>query len=89
MAGDSERYLVLGGAGFLGSHIVEGLVDRGERSITVYDVQKPVRPDLIRGVNYVVGDICDRARLLDALKQVSSSDTTRTISVTQTVFGPS
>ncbi|MCS6862715.1 MAG: SDR family NAD(P)-dependent oxidoreductase, partial [Abditibacteriales bacterium] len=61
----SERVLVTGGAGFIGSHIVEGLVARGYR-VTVFDSLDPqVHPDsqlpkyLSKDVEFVLGDVRD------------------------------
>lgn len=33
-----ESYLVIGGCGFLGRHIVEALVGRGEKNVSVFDI---------------------------------------------------
>lgn len=33
-----ESYLVIGGCGFLGRHIVEALVARGEKQVAVFDL---------------------------------------------------
>lgn len=33
-----ESYLVVGGCGFLGRHIVEQLLERGEQSVAVFDI---------------------------------------------------
>lgn len=64
------RYLVIGGSGFLGSYITQALVDRGERSVAVYDLAKPPKHDIIRGVDYFCGDILNEGQLLDCLKKV-------------------
>jgi UDP-glucose 4-epimerase len=68
------RVLITGGAGFVGSHIADQLLDAGVERITIID-------DLVRGrwenlgearatgkLQVVVGDICD-APLLDRLMQ--------------------
>jgi sterol-4alpha-carboxylate 3-dehydrogenase (decarboxylating) len=34
----SESYLVVGGCGFLGRHIVEQLLARGETQVSVFDI---------------------------------------------------
>lgn len=65
-----ENYLVIGGAGFLGSYIVQALVDRGEPSVAIYDLSLPGEKDVISGATYFAGDILDEGRLLDVLKQV-------------------
>jgi nucleoside-diphosphate-sugar epimerase len=72
-----KRVLVTGGAGFIGSHIVDLLVDEGCAEIVVID-------DMVRGrsenlaaamrrapLRLVEGDICDRALISDL---VAASD---------------
>ncbi|KAJ7757009.1 3-beta hydroxysteroid dehydrogenase/isomerase family-domain-containing protein [Mycena metata] len=62
-----RRYIVVGGAGFLGGWIVMKLLDRGEdpRRIRVLDIRAPARADLTTGpaknVQFILGDISDRA----------------------------
>jgi len=58
---------VIGGAGFLGSHVVEALVAR-ERRVTVVG-RSPVPSSLLpRGVHYISGDYGERTFLVDTLK---------------------
>ena len=67
----TSRYLVIGGAGFLGSYIVQALIDRGERHVAVYDLKQAYKEDHVPGVSYFTGDVCDFEALLSVLKQVS------------------
>jgi len=68
----NERYLVIGGAGFLGSYIVQALVDRGEMDVAVFGGSKPMDNELIEGVSYFPGDITNEEELRDCLEKVSS-----------------
>ncbi|KAJ7432891.1 3-beta hydroxysteroid dehydrogenase/isomerase family-domain-containing protein [Mycena galericulata] len=60
-----RRYIVVGGAGFVGGWIVLQLLERGEdpRRIRVVDIRGPVRPDLKAGrakdVQFIQTDITD------------------------------
>lgn len=65
-----ENYVVIGGSGFLGSYIVEALVDRAEPSVAVYDLNLPSADDTIKGVTYYAGDILDETKLAGVLKEV-------------------
>ncbi|KAF4568216.1 hypothetical protein EYR40_010384 [Pleurotus pulmonarius] len=65
----SRSYLVVGGAGFLGSHIVQALVNHGGTSVAVYDLKAPLDEDRIAGVEYFTGDILDEYKLVDVLNQ--------------------
>ncbi|KAF7289853.1 3-beta hydroxysteroid dehydrogenase isomerase family [Mycena indigotica] len=62
-----RRYIVIGGAGFLGGWIVVQLLERGEdpKKIRILDIRPPVRPDLTTGkakdVQFMECDIADRA----------------------------
>ncbi len=67
----SQSVLITGGAGFIGSHIVDDLVDRGWR-VRVLDLLHPAAHDgkpsyLNRGAEYVWGDLRDSATVADAL----------------------
>lgn len=64
-----RSYLVVGGAGFLGSHIVQALVARGNSAVAVYDVKTPVDEDRVAGVEYFIGDIIDEVRLVEVLNK--------------------
>lgn len=65
--------LVTGGAGFIGSHLVDALVARGEK-VTVIDNLSTGKIDYIRShiekgsVKFIEGDLLDRACILKALE---------------------
>jgi len=67
----SERFkwLVTGGAGFLGVHLCRGLVERGQ-SVTAYDLMPFPDTERVAGVREIVGDIRDTAKLSQQLAGV-------------------
>ncbi|KAF8656517.1 hypothetical protein AX16_002481 [Volvariella volvacea WC 439] len=62
-----RRYIVVGGAGFLGGWIVNQLLERGEdpHRIRLVDLRQPARPDMIeaisKGVQFIKTDVSDAA----------------------------
>ncbi|EGO03594.1 hypothetical protein SERLA73DRAFT_175136 [Serpula lacrymans var. lacrymans S7.3] len=69
-----RRYIVVGGAGFLGGWMVLHLLQRGEdpRRIRIIDIRAPSRPDLKKGeaqkVAFYQADISDAAAVEAAFK---------------------
>jgi UDP-glucose 4-epimerase len=49
--------LVTGGAGFIGSHVAEALVARGEEVVVLDDLSSGKRENLPEGVEFVEGDV--------------------------------
>lgn len=69
--GDRELYLVTGGAGFIGSHIAEALVKRGDRVRVLDSLITGRRENLspiADRIEFVEGDIRDYATTLRAAK---------------------
>jgi UDP-glucose 4-epimerase len=66
-SGSGLRVLVTGGAGFLGSHVVDALLARGDRVIVVDDLSTGDRANLDPRAELRVADISDSAALERAL----------------------
>jgi UDP-glucose 4-epimerase len=62
------RLLVTGGAGYIGSHMVKLLVDRGH-DVTVLDDLSTGHADAVRGAKLVQGDIADTAATAKLLRE--------------------
>jgi UDP-glucose 4-epimerase len=59
-----ERYLVTGGAGYVGSHLVDMLANQGSEVVVIDNLRQGHRATIPPGVRLVVGDIAD-PQLLD------------------------
>ena len=64
----TESYLVTGGAGLLGTHIVNLLLERNGASVAIFD---RIAGAFDHRVKVFIGDITDRASLKEAVKTVS------------------
>jgi UDP-glucose 4-epimerase len=62
----SNSVLVTGGAGYIGSHVVQQLVARGERVVVIDNLSAGFR-DAVRGAELVVGNVGDRALVASVL----------------------
>ncbi|MDQ1080563.1 UDP-glucose 4-epimerase GalE [Pseudoroseomonas cervicalis] len=59
------RFLVTGGAGYVGSHVVLALVERGDEVVVLDDLRQGHRAAVPEGVELVVADLADRARVAE------------------------
>ncbi|MBX9698282.1 MAG: UDP-glucose 4-epimerase GalE [Acetobacteraceae bacterium] len=59
------RYLVTGGAGYVGSHLVHALVDRGDAVVVIDDLRQGHRAAVPAGAELVIADLADAARLAE------------------------
>jgi UDP-glucose 4-epimerase len=67
---ESQSVLVTGGAGFIGSHLVEDLVWKGHK-VTVLDNFSNRQPNMLEaGVDLIIGDVRDLKRVMEVTKAV-------------------
>lgn len=67
---ESQSALVTGGAGFIGSHLVEQLVSKGHK-VTVLDNFSIKQPYVVEAeINSLKGDICDPKTAIEATRGV-------------------
>ena len=54
-----SKILVTGGAGFIGSHISEELMHRGNEVIVLDDLSGGSIDNLVKGIDFIQGSVCD------------------------------
>jgi UDP-glucose 4-epimerase len=64
------RALVTGGAGFIGSNLVDGLLRRGDDVVVLDDVSTGRRENVSPDVRFVEGSITDLATVADVMRDV-------------------
>ena len=64
------RYLVTGGAGFIGSHLVDSLVADGHAVCVIDDLSTGSRDNLNAAVDLRIADVADRGAVREALDGV-------------------
>lgn len=63
-------YLVTGGAGFIGSHLVDALLARGDRVRVLDNLSTGKRENLDSAAELIVGDVADAAGVADVMQGV-------------------
>jgi UDP-glucose 4-epimerase len=61
------RVLVTGGAGFIGSHLVDGLVERGEEVVVIDDLATGLARNVPAAARFVEADVGDEVALAKAV----------------------
>jgi UDP-glucose 4-epimerase len=65
-----SSWLVTGGCGFIGSHLVDALLARGDRVRVIDDLSSGKRDNLAKEVEVIVGDVADRSVVETAIAGV-------------------
>ena len=65
----SQRFLVTGGAGYVGSHLVDLLIRQGADVVVLDDLRQGHRESVPHGARLVIGDVADGDVLNDVLAQ--------------------
>ncbi|MCD9878525.1 UDP-glucose 4-epimerase GalE [Streptomyces guryensis] len=60
-------WLITGGAGYIGAHVVRAMIDAGERTVVYDDLSTGIAERVPRGVQLVVGSTLDGERVARAL----------------------
>jgi UDP-glucose 4-epimerase len=64
----TSTILVTGGAGYIGSHMILGLADRGDRVVVIDNLSTGVREQVSSDAEFIEGDIADQGLVRDLLK---------------------
>ena len=62
----TRRFLVTGGAGYVGSHLVAALVERGDKVVVLDSLRTGHRGAIPQGVQLIVADLADTG-MMDAV----------------------
>jgi UDP-glucose 4-epimerase len=73
----TQRFLVTGGAGYVGSHLVAALLDRGDEVTVLDNLRTGHRAAVPTGARVVVGDLADRETIDTVLGDATLGDATR------------
>jgi UDP-glucose 4-epimerase len=63
------KVLVTGGAGFIGSHLVDALVARGDHVVVIDDLNTGYRENVNARAEFVEGSVADDSLVRDAMRQ--------------------
>ena len=68
----NKNILVVGGAGYIGSHVVKALRDAGKSPVVFDNLSSGLKQNLLPGVPFIFGDILFPEQLKKAMKNVDS-----------------
>ena len=72
MNAETQKILVVGGAGYIGSHVVKTLRDAGKFPVVFDNMSSGLQENLLRGIPFILGDTLKPEQLKAAMKGVDS-----------------
>jgi UDP-glucose 4-epimerase len=72
MSTETQKILVVGGAGYIGSHVVKALRDAGKSPIVFDNLSSGLRGNLLSGIPFIFGDLLFPEQLKSAMEGVDS-----------------
>ena len=72
MSTEKQKILVVGGAGYIGSHVVKALRDAGKSPIVFDNLSTGLRENLLSGIHFIFGDLLIPEQLKSAMEGVDS-----------------
>ena len=72
MSSETQKILVVGGAGYIGSHVVKTLRDAGKFPVVFDNMSCGLSENLLRGIPFILGDTLKPEQLEPAMKGVGS-----------------
>ena len=72
MNSEKKIVLVVGGAGYIGSHVVKALRDAGKSPVVFDNLSNGLRENLLPGIPFILGDTLKPEQLESAMKGVDS-----------------
>jgi len=72
MSSEKKRVLVVGGAGYIGSHVVKALRDAGKFPVVFDNMSSGLLENLLPGIPFIKGDTLFPEQLASAMKGVDS-----------------
>ncbi|MDP6332879.1 MAG: NAD-dependent epimerase/dehydratase family protein, partial [SAR324 cluster bacterium] len=72
MNSEKQKILVVGGAGYIGSHVVKALRDAGKSPVVFDNMSSGLQENLLPGIPFILGDILKPEQLKSAMGGVDS-----------------
>ena len=72
MNSEKKIVLVVGGAGYIGSHVVKALRDVGKSPVVFDNLSSGLRENLLPGIPFILGDTLKPDQLESAMSGVDS-----------------